>query len=109
MMAVNSSVIGICNLSLWSTFGKKDLQLAPFTAFSHCACHFLSPSSFTLEAIVDIGILHICIHSYIRMYVSMYVGMHECMYVCMYVCTYVRVTHLNSNKQRVSALSMHAM
>jgi len=66
MMAVNSGVIGIRNLSLWSTFGKKDLQLTPFTAFSHCVCHFLSPSSFTLETIVDIGILSADIDIFVR-------------------------------------------
>jgi len=54
---VNSGVIGIRNLSPCSTGGRKDLHIAPFSALSHCACHFLSHSSYTLEATVDIGIL----------------------------------------------------
>ena len=93
-MTVNSGVIGIRNLSLWSTFGKKDLQLAPFTAFSHCACHFLSPSSFTLEAIVDIGILsytYVPSFSSWAVYACMYACMYVCIYVCMYVCVYIYI------------------
>ena len=56
-IVVNSDVIDIFSYSLCSTVGKNDLHSAPLSVLSHCLCHFVSHSFFSLVAIVVIGML----------------------------------------------------